>query len=346
MIKIDQYTFKTTLFFTLLCLLLLVIIETFFTFLNELQDLGTSDYSLIHVASYILFDTPTRVYRIFPMALLLGALLGLGQLASNSELTAIRTAGFSKLRTIYGAIFATIFLSAIVALIGEFMIPITEQRAQEMSRKTTKGQGFWAIDGHYIVEVGSTLNGDLRNITLYEAHDQLLNQVTTASKAEIDHDSWHFPDAASTTFSDEKISKMPKKAAEIPIVIDNQALTALTSAPESLSAQKLWEFIRYLDRNGLDSSEHRLAFWSKIFHPLTNISMILIAAPLVFAQQRQKGIGERILIGVVLGLCIYLATQMLGHFILIAGFAPIIGALIPTLLAITIAFVLFRLVPN
>ncbi|NLD09475.1 MAG: LptF/LptG family permease, partial [Xanthomonadaceae bacterium] len=167
-----------------------------------------------------------------------------------------------------------------------------------------------------------------------------------ASKAEIDHDSWHFPDAASTTFSEEKISKTPKKADEIPIVIDNQALTALTSAPESLSAQKLWEFIRYLDRNGLDSSEHRLAFWSKIFHPLTNISMILIAAPLVFAQQRQKGIGERILIGVVLGLCIYLATQMLGHFILIAGFAPIIGALIPTLLAITIAFVLFRLVPN
>lgn len=347
MLKIDCYTFRTTLFFTLLCLLVLVIIETFFTFLNELQDLGSANYSLIKVGLYILFDTPIRIYRIFPMALLLGALIGLGQLASSSELTAIRTAGFSKLRTILGAIFATLFLSGLVVLMGEYLVPVSEHHADVISGKAAKGRGFWAIDGNYIIEVSSTLNGDLRNITLYEANAHILEQVSTAKEAIIKaEEGWQIPALTTTTFTRGFITSQTSKNQKLPIVIDQEALQALTSNPENLSAQKLWTFIHYLDSNGLDSSEERLAFWAKLFNPLTNISMILIATPLVFAQQRQRGLGERILIGVIIGLSIYLATEMLGHFILIAGFPPIIGAMIPTFLAIGIALLLFKLIPH
>src|SRR5699024_11995449 len=107
MLKIDQYTFRTSLLFTLFCLLLLIIIESFFTFLNELQDLGDDNYQLTDMMLYILYDMPARVYRIFPMGLLLGTLLGLGKLASHNELKAILTAGFSKTPNICGEIYTT-----------------------------------------------------------------------------------------------------------------------------------------------------------------------------------------------------------------------------------------------
>lgn len=346
MLKIDRYTFKVTLFFTLLCLLLLVIIESFFTFLNELQDLGHDDYGLIQMSLYILFDTPTRVYRIFPMALLLGALLGLGQLASNNELTAIRTAGFSKARTIFGAVIATILMSFLVVILGEYVVPESQIKADSMARKSTLGKGFWAIGDNYMIEVGSIQDHTLNKVNLYKSNPKhQLDHAIKTQKAELVGNDWVIPKAEQLTFHRHNVEKSTLTDVVVPTLIDQTALTALSNSPDNLSARKLWQFITYLDKNHLDSNEYRLAFWSKIFHPLTNISMILIATPLVFAQQRRQGIGERILIGVILGLGIYLATQMLGHFILLSGFAPIIGAIFPTFLAVILAIILFKLLP-
>lgn len=345
MLKIDQYTFKTSLFFTLFCLLLLIIIESFFTFLNELQDLGDDHYQLSNMMLYILYDMPARIYRIFPMALLLGTLLGLGQLASHNELTAIRTAGFSKARTLRGAIYTTLVLSFVIVFVGEFIVPPTHDKAMIESQKDSSGKGFWAIDGDYIVEVKSIENLILKDITVYEPQDGALHRLIHAPYMELIDDQWLMPELTETTFSKEQITTQRRNNYVIETHIDESALTALINDPEYLSSRSLWRFIGYLEDNNLDSSEYRLAFWSKIFNPLTNISMILIAAPLVFAQQRRQGIGERILIGVILGLIIYLTTQMLGHFILLSGFPPLLGALFPTVLAIGIAYLLFKLLP-
>ena len=345
MLKIDQYTFRTSLLFTLFCLLLLIIIESFFTFLNELQDLGDDNYQLTDMMLYILYDMPARVYRIFPMALLLGTLLGLGQLASHNELTAIRTAGFSKARTLRGAIYTTILLSLVVVFVGEFVVPPSHEKAMIVSQKDSSGKGFWAIDGNYIVEVKSIENLTLKDITVYEPKDGTLYKLIQAPYMELIDNQWLMPELKETTFTETLISQEILKNLTIETHIDEAALTALINDPEYLSSRSLWRFIGYLDDNNLDSSEYRLAFWAKIFNPLTNISMIMIAAPLVFAQQRRQGIGERILIGVILGLIIYLTTQMLSHFILLSGFPPLLGALFPTVLAIGIAYLLFKLLP-
>ncbi len=345
MLKIDQYTFKTSLLFTLFCLLLLIIIESFFTFLNELQDLGDDHYQLSNMMLYILYDMPARVYRIFPMALLLGTLLGLGQLASHNELTAIRTAGFSKARTLRGAIYTTLVLSFTIVLMGEFIVPLSHEKAMIESQRDSSGKGFWAIDGNYIVEVKSIENLTLKDVTVYEPQKGALHRLIQAPYMELINDQWVMPELAETTFTEQRITTEILNNLTLKTHIDESALTALINDPEYLSSRSLWRFIGYLDDNSLDSSEYRLAFWAKIFNPLTNISMILIAAPLVFAQQRRQGIGERVLIGVILGLIIYLTTQMLGHFILLSGFPPILGALFPTVLAITLAYLLFKLLP-
>lgn len=345
MLKIDQYTFKTSLLFTLFCLLLLLIIESFFTFLNELQDVGENNYQITDMLLYIFYDMPSRIYRIFPMALLLGILLGLGQLASYNELTAIRTAGFSKLRTLRGAIFTTIILSVVIVIIGEFIISPSHDLAIEASQKSRSSKGFWAVDGNAIIEIQSIENNNLQKVTVYRTHQNTLERIIQAPEMSLSNREWFMPKSTEIIFTKELVTINQLQNKTIETHIDRSALTALTSDPEYLSARSLWQFIGYLEQNNLDSSEYRLAFWTKIFNPLTNISMILIAAPLVFAQQRRQGIGERILIGVILGLIIYLTTQMLGHFILISGFPPLLGALFPTVLAIGIAYLLFKLLP-
>ena len=53
-----------------------------------------------HALQYIFLTLPSKAYLLFAPAVLLGSLLGLGAMASNSELTVMRAAGISNGRII------------------------------------------------------------------------------------------------------------------------------------------------------------------------------------------------------------------------------------------------------
>ena len=114
--------------------------------------------------------------------------------------------------------------------------------------------------------------------------------------------------------------------------INPKLLKILATDPKNLSLRELLTFIGYLEGNGLDTRTYRLAFWSKIIAPLTNLAMLFIAMPFVFGPQRTAGFGQRLVIGVFIGLIFYLLNRMLGNLVLLYDFPPWFGAGLPTLL--------------
>ena len=71
-----------------------------FAFIDELNDIEGA-YTLSDSAGYVALTAPRRLYDMLPMAALIGCLVGLGSLASNSELTVIRAAGVSIRRIVW-----------------------------------------------------------------------------------------------------------------------------------------------------------------------------------------------------------------------------------------------------
>ena len=73
---------------------------------------------------------PARAYELMPLAVLIGGLISLSQLASGSELTVIKASGMStkKLLLILSQ-FGLIFAIATVAL-GEWVAPTLSQKAE------------------------------------------------------------------------------------------------------------------------------------------------------------------------------------------------------------------------
>ena len=69
-------------------LLVLLAIFTFFAFIEELEDLGRGTYDLGAIALVVLLGLPGLAYSLFPMAALIGALLGLGNLLNIKEAAA------------------------------------------------------------------------------------------------------------------------------------------------------------------------------------------------------------------------------------------------------------------
>ena len=65
---------------------------------DEVKNMGQGDYGFVSGLTYVAYSLPRRAYTMFPTAAVIGSLMGLGQLAATSELTALRALGVSRRR--------------------------------------------------------------------------------------------------------------------------------------------------------------------------------------------------------------------------------------------------------
>ena len=124
--------------------------------------------------------------------------------------------------------------------------------------------------------------------------------------------------------------------------ISPQVLDVLATNPSELSIRDLLVYVDYLERNGLDAQEYRLVLWRKLLAPLIYVAMLVVAMPFVFGPQRSAGTGQRLLIGLLLGLAFFLSNYLLGNVVLLYGFPPLVGASLPTLLFMAGGFYALR----
>ncbi|MBT8131779.1 MAG: LptF/LptG family permease, partial [Gammaproteobacteria bacterium] len=93
MTLLDRYILAGVLRGTVLVLLVLLVLNSFVSFIGQVDNVGQGSFTMADAIGYVLLTMPTIVYDLLPIATLLGALLGLGNLASHSELIVMRAAG-------------------------------------------------------------------------------------------------------------------------------------------------------------------------------------------------------------------------------------------------------------
>lgn len=348
--RFDLYIGKTVLFSALAALIVLVVLESFVTLLTELGNLGDDGYGLYELGRYIVYSLPKSVYVAVPVALLLGGLLGMGGLAASSELTAMRAAGLSKLGITVSCLKAGLLVSVLSMVLGEWLAPAAERQA-ERDRAEARGEnldlrsgaGFWARSNGNIVNVKSVAPGvGLGEVLVYELNEQgALTGITQGKSARHSDAGWLLQEV-----SRDKIGETQGRAngdqAQTITGLNPDMLPLLAADPDELSLSELRTYTAYLNENGLDNRRYLLEMWSKIFAPLANLAMLFIAMQFVFSSQRSGGAGQRILVGVVLGLAFFLLNKLLGNFVLLFGWPPIMGALLPSVLLMTVGVLVMR----
>lgn len=344
---LDRYIFRTVASATLVALLVLLLLESFLGLLVELEQVGKNNYDFAAIIRYLLLVQPQRLYELFPMALLVGGLLGMGALASGSELIVMRAAGVSLTRLTRSALQAGFLLSLVVLAIGEFVAPPLEQIASEQ-RATAKsegmairgGRGFWARDGDYFIHVRAVLPGiRLVDIHIFKIGPQdQLEAVTAAQGARYQEGRWVLEGIDRSTLSGDRVHSERLNDLALVSEISPKVLDVLAANPNDLSIRDLWVYVGYLERNGLDAASHRLALWRKLLAPLTYLAMLVVGMPFVFGPQRSAGTGQRLLIGLLLGLAFFLVNYLLGNVVLLYGYPPLLGAILPSLLFVGAGF--------
>ena len=344
---LDAYIGRIVASTTFLTLAVFVSVSGIIKFVEQMRAVGRGNYDLSHAALYVLYSVPRDVEVFFPMSALIGGLIGIGMLASNSELVVMQAAGLSRLDIIKSVMKTAILLIIVSMSVGEWLAPSGEATAREIRAQAISGgslisakNGVWAKDGDYFVNIGEVLEqGQLKKVQIYRFDDDLkLDSWLSAQSAVYKDNVWHL-----TGVVDTKIDETEIKTSSIDNQIWQSSLTpkklgVVTVTPESLSVSGLLDYLDYLEANEQDPSRYKLAYWRKLIQPVTVAVMLLLALSFIFGPLRSVSMGARIMMGVVTGILFFVCNEVLGSLSLVYQFPPIVGAISPSILFVSIAW--------
>jgi len=348
---IDLYIARTLLSTTALSLTVLVGLSALIKFIEQMKSVGRGSYTITEAGIYVLLSLPRELEQFFPMATLLGGLIGMGLLASNSELVVMQSAGLSRLNITVSAMKSALVMVLFVMALGEWVSPVSESKAKELRTQAISGgslfssdQLTWAKDGDNFVSIGEVIDrNNLLNVNVYEFDSDLnLRQITTAEKANFADDRWQFSDVLYTFIGDQQIRSQHVDLGSWESSLTPDKLGVVTIKPEALSIQGLIEYVNYLENNSQDSGRYSLALWRKILQPVSIAVMLLMALSFVFGPLRSVTMGARIIMGVLAGFAFFISNETFGTFSLVFQIPPILGAIVPSVVFAGIAGVLLR----
>lgn len=338
---LSQYLMRTILSSTALVLVVLLALAGLFDFIAELDD-TQGGYQTPQVILFAALRLPNLAFAMLPVATLIGALLGLGALAGNSEIIVMRSAGLSVKRLSGMVALSGLVLLIVTGLIGEFIGPPLDLYARNMRQEARYEKGdarlgneTWVKDGPVYLHL-ERVNAEFEfgSIYLFRFNDDdELAAIARAENSGIDEDdNWILEDMRETRFNDGGVQVVESSVAVESFEVNAELLGSSLAKPLTLSARGLLVYIDYLKRNNLDSDQYESELWYRASRTLAVLIMPVLALAFVFGSVRTGGAGSRLMLGVIVGLAYYLGSEMLANSGQVFNLNPALVNWLPTLL--------------
>ena len=246
---------------------------------------------------------------------------------------------------------ATVLLMLIAFVVGEVLGAPAEQYAKQMrltalSKKVSfnTNYGLWIRDGRRFIHVQQVEEDDrLIGVSVYEFDDlQEMRLVMRAQQATTDGGNWLLQQVQRSLLKDGRVEiERLDELKDYPL-IPLKVIRTVSVTPGTLPVWKLFDYIKYLNKNGLDSSRYQLAFWNKVMMPLSTFAMVFLTVPFMFGSMRGVSVGQRIFTGFLLGIAFFLVSRIAGQSGLVYNVHPLIGATLPSILVLVGTVVYLR----
>jgi LPS export ABC transporter permease LptF/LPS export ABC transporter permease LptG len=295
-----------------------LVLALVFTFFELLTDIVRNRVPLITVAEYLWNLSPSMLYLMAPMGVLLAVLITFGLLEKSSELTAMKATGFS----IYRATLPVIVLSGIFAsglfVFDQLYIPHTN-REQEILRNEIKGkpaQTYLQADRKWIFGQNNQIyyyrvfdpdQNIFGGISVFE-FDPNTFQLTRRIQAE--HAYWE-PRLQKWVFERGWVRDLKGPSIQDYRTFDVKTFDDLREDPgyfkkevkqsSEMNYDELRSYIEDLQQSGFDTIRLKVQLQKKIAFPLITLVMAVLAIP--FAASGRRG-GALVGVAVALGIAV------------------------------------------
>jgi LPS export ABC transporter permease LptG/LPS export ABC transporter permease LptF len=321
---LDEYILREFVAMFALVLTGFVLLMIVFTFFDLVGDILRNHIALSIVGEYLLNLTPSMLYLIAPLAVLIAALVTFGVMNRNSEIIAIKATGISLYRLIIPIVAVSMALAVALFLFDQYYLPQANRR-QEALRNVIKGRptqtylnprqkwmmGQKPLPGEpgriYYYEFFDPDRSEFANLSVFE-FDPATFQLTRRIFAKrvvwnADAGAWIFEsgwarDVEGANVTDYRIF-LKTSFPEVHATPDYFKKEAVPS--DEMNFGQLDRYIRDLQQSGFDTKRLSVALWHKLSYPLITVVMAVLAIPFALSMGRRGSItGVAVAIGVAL----------------------------------------------
>ena len=320
---LDDYVLRSFVGSFLLVEISFVMLSLIFSLFELLSDIIRNHASLEVVGEYLLNLTPSMIYTITPLSVLIAVLVTIGTLNKSSELTAMKATGISLYRAVVPIFMIAAILSVVMFTFDQFYLP-NANRKQEALRSEIKGKPprtFLRPDREWVF--GRTKPNEGARIFYYEYFDSANNRFANLTVLEFQPNSfvlagrifasdvvwdpqqhqWTFEDGWERTFQGGTISSYRKFSSEVfPNITEPPGYFKKEDLQSSeMTFAELAHYIHDLSQSGFDTLPLRVQLDKKIAYPLVTLVMAILAVPFSLSMGRRGSLtGVAVAIGVAI----------------------------------------------
>jgi lipopolysaccharide export system permease protein len=316
---LDRYLYRTVLVYTLMAMAVLLALGALVVFISQQNDIGVGSYSAGDAFLFTLLNVPQQAFELLPIGAMIGALMGLGNLAAGSELVVTRASGVSVWRIAWPVGLAGLTLAVIMYGVGEYAAPPMAQFAKR--EKTTSkladvsfagSSSAWVKDGNLILRVQTgEVDRAFGGVSVFELDGPTrLRSIQRAARISVaDPGRWSLHDVATSRFEKDRVAGDTVGESTMRSAVNPEFLGLAATDPQLLTLHGLASYIDHLRRNNLETAAYEIGYWSRIARLVAVVVVTLLALPFVFGPLRTTGAGTRTVIGVLLGVVFFLITR-------------------------------------
>ena len=321
---LDAYVVRE--FLKTFCLVLtgFILLMLVFTFFDLMSNILRNHIGLLTVGDYLVNLTPSMLYQLAPLAVLIAVLVTFGVLNRNSEIVAMKATGISLYRLVIPIVSIAAVLAVALFLFDQYYLPLANQR-QEALRNVIKGrpaQTYSHPEQQWIF--GEPARREPARIFYYQFFDPVRNEFANLSVFEFNPSTFQLtrrifaarvywdPDSGSWQFQNGWVSDLD--GADVTAFREFRETTfpeihegpGYFNVKEDLQAQEmnfgqLRSYIHDLRQSGFDTMPLRVALWQKLAYPLIAVVMAILAIPFALSMGRRGSITAiAVAIGVAL----------------------------------------------
>jgi lipopolysaccharide export system permease protein len=337
---LDRYLYRTVLLYASLTMAALLTLGGLFLFITQQSDIGVGSYGAGDAFIFTLLNLPQQAFELMPIGAMIGALMGLGNLAAGSELVVTRASGVSVWRIAWPVGLAGLTMALLMYGIGEYAAPPLAQFAKrekttdKMSDVSFTGtSSAWVKDGNVILRV-QTGDADRAfggvSVFQLDGPNKLL-AIQRAARIEVAQKGhWLLKNVATSRFTKDRVEGETVAEFALNSTVNPEFMGLAATDPGLLTLRGLSSYIEHLRRNSLDTAVFEIGFWSRIARLFAVIIVTLLALPFVFGPLRTTGAGTRTVIGAMLGVVFFLIMRTVENGGQLFNLNPVLIGWLPT----------------
>jgi LPS export ABC transporter permease LptG len=320
---LDEYVLKEFLGTFTMVLSTFVMLMLVFTFFELLGDIIRNKTPLVTVGDYLLNLTPSMIYTITPLGVLITVLVVFGLLNRSSELTAMKASGISLYRIVLPVLIIACLLAGSLFMFDEVYLPKANRR-QEALRNEIKGRPAQTMEhpGQNWI-FGQQQPGKPGRIFYYEYFDSDLDSFGNITVFEFDPETfsisrrifasdahwephlrnWVFEHGWVRTFHGDEISDYRTFEVDtFPEIPEQPAyFKKEVRLSSEMSFQQLSAYIHDLSQGGFDTMRLRVQLNRKLAYPIITLVMAVLAVPFALSMGKRGSLaGIAVAIGVAI----------------------------------------------